>query len=216
MVDSRAMNRSFVAALAALSLALPGAGAILADPPPPPSHAAPATPAEQPAPPKTAPSGEKPVLLGRIERGQVETAEPDWVRAEVESAPDPKAAKALAAVAPGAAVTVYLGSWCGDSRREVSRFWRALDEAAGAPGGLPFKVSYVGVDHAKREPAALVQASGLRYVPTFVVERGGREVGRIVESAPHGVERDLLALLDGTAHGLLTDNAELRATPPNP
>lgn len=219
------MNRSrfpWFAALPALALAAliaaPGTRLALAEPPPAPLHAMPAAP-EPPAPAPPQPGeakGEKPVLLGRIERGEVEAAEPDWVEAEVESAPDPKAAKALAAVAPGAAVTVYLGSWCGDSRREVSRFWHALDEAAGAAGGLPFKISYVGVDHAKKEPAALVQGSGLRFVPTFVVERGGREVGRIVESAPHGVERDLLALLDGTAHGLLTDNAELRATPPTP
>jgi hypothetical protein len=206
------MNRSrrpclALAALAAL-IAAPGARLALADPPPAPLHAVPAAPQQAPAAPA--------VLLGRIERGEVEAAEPDWVREEAASAPDATAAKALAAVPPGATVTVYLGTWCGDSRREVARFWHALDEAADAGGGLPFKVSYVGVDHAKKEPAALVQASGLRYVPTFVVERGGREVGRIVESAPHGLERDLLALLDGTAHGLLTDNAELRAAKPSP
>jgi len=217
MVDSRAMNRSFVAAWAALALALPGAGAILADPPPPPSHAAPATPAEQPAPPKPAPSGEKPVLLGNVQREQVEAAAPDWVEAEVSSAPDAEAVKRLAAVAPGATVTVYLGSWCGDSRREVSRFWRALDQARGPNGGeVPFAVSYVGVDHSKKEPAALVAESGLRYVPTFIVRRDGREMGRIVESAPHGIERDLLSLLDGSAQGLLTGRTDLGDAKPNP
>jgi len=148
----------------------------------------------------------KPVLLGPITREQVEAAVPDWVQAEVESAPDPAAVQALASVPPGAEVTIYLGSWCGDSRREISRLWRALDAAG---GNIPCTISYIGVDRDKKEPAALVAGSGLRYVPTLIVKRDGREMGRIVESSPHGVEQDLLALLGGSAHGLLTSRADL-------
>src|SRR5947199_8788636 len=167
----------------------------------PSSPAHPATPAAAAAPAKPP----KPVLLGPITREQVEAAVPDWVQAEVESAPDAAAVKALAAVPPGAEVTVYMGSWCGDSRREVSRLWRTLDDAGGS---LPCTISYIGVDHDKKEPAALLAGSGLRYVPTFIVKRDGREVGRIVESSPHGVEQDLLALLSGSAHGQVTARTE--------
>jgi thiol-disulfide isomerase/thioredoxin len=165
-----------------------------------PAH--PATPAAaQPQPAKP----EKPVLLGPITREQVEAAVPDWVQAEVDSAPDAAAVKALAGVPPGAEVTIYMGSWCGDSRREVSRLWRVLDEAGGS---LPCTISYIGVDHDKKEPAALIAGSDLHYVPTFIVKRDGREVGRIVESSPHGVEQDLLALLSGSAHGPVTARTE--------
>jgi thiol-disulfide isomerase/thioredoxin len=172
---------------------------------------APAVPAEaNEAKPAPAPrAAEKPVLLGAITREQVEAAVPDWVQAEVESAPDPAAVQALSAVPPGAEVVIYMGSWCGDSRREVSRLWRTLDNAGGS---LPCKISYIGVDRTKKEPAALIAGSGMLYVPTLIVKRDGHEVGRIVESAPHGVEQDLLALLSGTAQGLLTtrpDRAEL-------
>ncbi|HTQ79924.1 MAG TPA: hypothetical protein VMM92_08010, partial [Thermoanaerobaculia bacterium] len=149
-----------------------------------PPSAAPKAADPQPAP---AAHTEKPVLLGHITREQVEAAVPDWVQAEVDSSPDPTAALALAGVPPGAEVTVYMGSWCGDSRREVSRFWRALDQAGGS---LPCTVSYIGVDHDKKEPADLVAGSGLRFVPTFIVKRDGHEVGRIVESTPHGIEQD--------------------------
>jgi len=192
-----------------LALALVAAFAWLghaaADPPPAPLHAYPSPPEAGPQPEAARP--EKPVLLGAVRREQVEAAVPDWVQAEVEAAPDAKAVQALAAVPAGATVTVYLGSWCGDSRREVSRFWRALDQLGGE---APFQLAYVGIDRAKKEPAALVAATDLRYVPTFVVQRDGREVGRIVESAPHGIERDLLSLLDGAAHGLITDRTDLR------
>ncbi|MBV8201154.1 MAG: hypothetical protein JOZ15_11080, partial [Acidobacteria bacterium] len=133
-----------------------------------------------------------------------------------EAKPDLAAARALAAVAPGAEVTVLLGTWCTDSRREISRLWKALDAigagAGGGPrGGLPFTLTYIGVDEAKKQPAAAVAAAGLEYVPTLIVRRDGREVGRIVESAPHGVEVDLLALLDGKAAGLLTASPKLKA-----
>lgn len=165
----------------------------------------PPAPSSAPTEPKPV-TGEKPVLLGHITREQVESAVPDWVLAEVESAPDKAAAQALAAIPPGAEVTVYMGSWCGDSRREVARFWHALDEIG---GNLPCAVSYIGVDHDKKQPADLVAGSGLRYVPTFIVKRDGREVGRIVESTPHGIEQDLLALLSGSAHGLVTAKSEL-------
>jgi thiol-disulfide isomerase/thioredoxin len=173
--------------------------------PPAPAPAAPASPATAAPAAKAAPA-EKPVLLGPITREQVEAAVPDWVQAEVEAAPEKAAVAALASVPPGAEVTVYMGSWCGDSRREVSRLWRVLDEAGGS---LPCKISYIGVDHDKKEPAALIAGSDLRYVPTLIVKRDGREVGRIVESSPHGVEQDLLALLGGSAHGLLTARTDL-------
>jgi thiol-disulfide isomerase/thioredoxin len=152
----------------------------------------------------------EPVLVGTVTREQVEEAMPDWVQAEVEAAPDPAAVEALAAAPAGAEVTVYLGTWCGDSKRELARFWRAVDQAGGA---VPFRVAYVGVDRDKKEPADLLAGIGLEYVPTFVVRRDGREVGRIVEESPHGVERDLLALVDGSAQGLVTAKQELLQQP---
>jgi hypothetical protein len=197
------MTSKILSALA-LALALPLAFAA----PAPAGAAAPASAGGAAADPK--------VLLGPITRQQVEAAAPEWVQAGVEAQPDLAAARALAAVAPGAEVTVLLGTWCSDSRREISRLWRAFDDIGAAPGGgagsgLPFALTYVGIDEAKREPAAAVAASGLRYVPTLIVRRNGHEVGRIVERSPHGVEVDLLALLEGRASGLLTASPNLSA-----
>ncbi len=149
---------------------------------------------------------EESLVVGPCTREQIEAAVPTWVQAEVEAQPDAEAARALAAVEPGAEVTVFLGTWCGDSRRELPRLWRALDEIGGA---VPFQIRYVGVDREKKEPAAALAESGVHYLPTFIVYRGGREAGRIVETAPHGVERDLLDLLAGKAHGVLAVRQDL-------
>jgi hypothetical protein len=146
------------------------------------------------------------VLVGDVTREQVEAAVPAWVEAEVGSQPDAGASQALASVEPGAEVTVFLGTWCGDSRREVPRLWKALDESGGM---VPFTIHYIGVDREKKEPSGRVEKNGIQYVPTFIVSRGGHEVGRIVETSPNGVEKDLLALLSGKATGILSTRDDL-------
>jgi hypothetical protein len=151
----------------------------------------------------------QPVLVGVTTREQIEAA-PEWMAAEAESQPDPEACRALAAVPPGAEVTVFLGTWCGDSRREVPRFWKALDLAGAS---APFAIHYIGVDRQKKEPSAPVTNNNILYVPTFIVSREGREVGRIVEESPHGIEKDLLALLTGEAKGLITTRTDLTSSP---
>jgi thiol-disulfide isomerase/thioredoxin len=159
--------------------------------------------AEQAQPEK---SKEEAVVVGPATREQIEAAVPEWVQAEVEAQPDAEAAQALASVEPGAEVTVFLGTWCDDSLREVPRLWKALDATGGA---VPFQVRYVGVDRKKQEPAAAVAESDVRYLPTFIVRRDGRETGRIVETSPHGIERDLLDLLTGKAQGVLATREDL-------
>lgn len=152
---------------------------------------------------------ERPVALGELTRERIEETVPDWVAAQADAEVDAAAAAALAGVAPGAEVIVFLGTWCGDSKRELSRLWRALDLAAlDAP---PFTLRYVGVDRAKKRPRELLGGQGVRYVPTFVVRRAGAEVGRIVESAPAGIESDLLALLRGERSGVLSRRDDVGA-----
>jgi hypothetical protein len=151
---------------------------------------------------------EEGLLVGDVTREQIEAAVPEWAAVESESAPDVESARGLAAVERGAEVTIFLGTWCGDSRREVPRLWKALDLAGPA---APFEVHYIAVDHDKKEPGGRVSGNDVRYVPTFIVRRNGQEVGRIVEQSPDGVEKDLLALLTGRAHGLITARTDLGA-----
>jgi thiol-disulfide isomerase/thioredoxin len=190
-------RRTLLSSLLCLSLACTGAARSAEPPAGAPSEAA---------------QTEEAVLVGAVSREQIETAHPEWVQAEVSSAPDAEAARALAAIEPGAEVTVFLGTWCGDSEREVPRLWRALDEAG---GDVPFQIHYIGVDRQKKEPAAPITNFEIEYVPTFIVSRQGREVGRIVEEAPHGVEWDLLALLSGKAKGVLSASQPGEAGPPS-
>ena len=149
---------------------------------------------------------EEPVLTGPVAREELEAALPEWMAAMSAAEIDREAAAALAAVEPGAEVLIVLGTWCSDSRREVPRLWRALDETGGL---VPFGIEYLAVDRDKEEPAELLEGLDLAYVPTLVVRRDGEEVGRIVESSPNGIERDLLALLTGEASGVVSGRDDL-------
>lgn len=164
--------------------------------------------------PETGPAEEEAVVVGQTTREQILAAVPDWAQVESDAHPDEAVARALASVEPGAEIDVFLGTWCGDSRREVPRFWRALDLAGPA---VPFEVHYIGVDRQKKEPSAPVINNEILYVPTFIVRRNGQEVGRIVEDSPAGLEKDLLSLLSGQRQGVISTRSELTSpgsTPP--
>lgn len=156
------------------------------------------------ADPHHGPNGE---IVGLTTRDEIERELPAWRDAIAGATYDADAAEHLAAVVPGAEVDVFLGSWCGDSRREVSRLFRALEHVASI-GPLPFTIRFIGVDRAKTAPG-FTEGAGLRYVPTIVVRREGVEVGRIVESAPDGVDRSLLALLDDSRTGVISGRSDL-------
>ena len=166
----------------------------------------------QPPAGEAAPAETDGVIVGPSTRERIESTHPSWVQSSVSAEIDVEAARALASVEPGAEVLVFLGTWCGDSEREVPRLWRALDEAGGS---VPFTIQYVGVDREKKQPSAPITNYDVQFVPTFIVSRAGREVGRIIEKAPHGVERDLLALLTGKAQGNLSASQTGEPGPPS-
>jgi len=141
-------------------------------------------------------------VVGLTSREAIEEALPAWREAITGADPEDETARALASVAPGAEVDVFLGTWCGDSRREVSRLFVAL-AIASASAPLPFTVRFIGVDRAKVAPG-LSENADLRYVPTIIVRREGAEVGRVVEHATRVIEQDLLDLLTGARTGWLS------------
>jgi len=94
-------------------------------------------------------------------------------------------------VQPGAEFLVFLGTWCGDSKREVPRFMKIADMA-----GIPAeRIRLCGVDRAKKSPDGAAAPYAIERVPTFIVLRDGKEEGRIVERPVGTLEGDLLTIL---------------------
>ena len=89
---------------------------------------------------------------------------------------------------------VYFGSWCGDSRRDVPRFFKIMDRM-GVPAAN-IKLIAVGLnDQYKQAPDGETRNRGIYRVATFVVSRQGKEINRITEHAVTTLEQDLLAML---------------------
>jgi hypothetical protein len=60
------------------------------------------------------------------------------------------------------------------------------------------ELALIGIDNQFREPVAKVQPLAITNVPTVIVERAGREIGRVVETpAASTIEEDLAAILAG-------------------
>lgn len=92
----------------------------------------------------------------------------------------------------GAKDSVYLlafgGTWCGDTHSILPKVL-AVTEAAGLPEN---HITLLGVDRAKTTVHGLEKAFNVTRVPTFIVLKDGKEVGRVVEWGKFGmVEKEL-------------------------
>ena len=73
---------------------------------------------------------------------------------------------------------IFLGTWCGDSRREVPRMEKIFSEM-----GIDMSnVLIVTLDRDKTSPSGEQEGKDIRYVPTLIVSKDNQEIGRIVES----------------------------------
>jgi tetratricopeptide (TPR) repeat protein len=94
-------------------------------------------------------------------------------------------------------VTLFMGTWCGDTQREVPRFVKIQDY-------LPFRINYVMVygelDRYKQSPTHEEVGKGIFRVPTFIVEKSGVEIGRIIESPVESLEKDLVKIINGEGY----------------
>ncbi|TVZ53010.1 thioredoxin family protein [Dokdonia sp. Hel_I_53] len=90
-------------------------------------------------------------------------------------------------------VTVFMGSWCEDSQREVPAFFKILDEIDYGSDS----VNLIMVSEDKEEPADLVKDKQITNVPTFIFTKDGEELGRIVEYPLESLEKDMVKILTG-------------------
>jgi thiol-disulfide isomerase/thioredoxin len=81
----------------------------------------------------------------------------------------------------GLTYLVWGADWCGDCREQLPAFAAALD-AAGVPAD---RIEQFPVDDDKQGEG--VDAYGIEFIPTVVVERDGEEIARFVEEEPEGI-----------------------------
>ena len=101
--------------------------------------------------------------------------------------------KLVPAVSDELSVLVVIGTWCPDSRREVPRFMKIVDQT-----GFPAeRMTFVGVDISKLAPVGGYDTLNIERVPTFIFLKNKVEAGRIIETPVTSLEQDMLNILTG-------------------
>ncbi len=106
--------------------------------------------------------------------------------------PDATAVKAIAKKINKTTITIVFGSWCGDSRMQVGRFYKVLEDA----GFDNSHVKNIAVLRSLKAGSTNISGLHIRRVPTFIISYQGKEIGRIVESPKVSLEADLAAIVN--------------------
>lgn len=89
---------------------------------------------------------------------------------------------------------VFGGTWCGDTRFLLPKFYSLLDSA----GVSQDRVTLVAVDYSKKTIGNLSEAFNITRVPTFIVLKDGKETGRVVEYGTTGQwDKELSEIVTG-------------------
>lgn len=108
--------------------------------------------------------------------------------------PNKKVVKKIAKHLEGITIKAFVGTWCHDSKRVVPRLYKILESA-----NFDFNknAQMVGISRGKKTPDNLQEGYHIKYTPTVIFYRNGKEIGRFVEHARQTLEKDILKILKG-------------------
>ncbi len=90
-------------------------------------------------------------------------------------------------------ILIFMGTWCGDSKEEVPRFYKVTDN-------INFNsknIETIAVNH-KKKANGLQKGYNIKRIPTFIILKNNKEIGRIIEHPKQdsSIEDDVLNILN--------------------
>lgn len=124
------------------------------------------------------------VLRGLLSRADIESDTSfSWFQKNYKlGKPDANAVEAFKEHANDFQMLIFAGTWCPDTHNLLPEFYRLAD----ASGYADSSITLIGVDHNKTTLDNLSKTFHLVDVPTFIVMKNGKEVGRVVEYGESG------------------------------
>lgn len=93
-------------------------------------------------------------------------------------------------------ITIFMGTWCGDSKRNVPAFIKILENQSFDLEKLKIICLNSGFQNYKQAPEREERGVGIHRVPTFILHgEDGSEIGRIVEEPVVTLEEDISSIL---------------------
>ena len=80
-------------------------------------------------------------------------------------------------------IIAFMGTWCEDSHVIIPKFFSLMDAA----GFSKERLTLIGVDRSKKTLSHLAEALDVKNVPTLMVMKNGKEIGRVVEYGKYGM-----------------------------
>ncbi len=144
------------------------------------------------------------VLFGNVTRTDITTHISEWDTEYFDYAPDSETVGKLEDKMLDVDIKIVLGTWCGDSRREIPRLWKILEEIGYpvddvemmAVGSSRFTVK-MGIDQELLDWSdAVKEYYAAERVATIIFYRDGEELGRIEETPEGTLEEDILKITE--------------------
>ena len=95
---------------------------------------------------------------------------------------DTSITKVMASTKDKVQYVVFGGTWCGDTQYILPKFFKLQEQS----GLSEHSISFYGVDRSKKTLGNIADAFKIINVPTIIVMKDGKEVGRVVEYGKTG------------------------------
>ena len=144
---------------------------------------------------QTVPYEESVMLLGKADRtGLKMEAFQEWFNPGYEDyKPNPEVMEKLKPLLNDVEITLFMGTWCEDSHRDVPHLYKILDESDFDES----KLHVYATSEEKTTPEGYEDGKNIMQVPTIIFYKNGKEMNRIVEYSIYTVEQDMLDILSG-------------------
>ncbi len=144
-------------------------------------------------------AGAQPYLIGKInQKGLSSGSYADWFdKGYHDYTPDKEIVRGFSEALQSYDIKLFMGTWCGDSRREVPRFYKVLAQANFPINQLISVAVSRAPDLYKQSPNHEEKGLNIHRVPTFIFYKNGVEVNRIVERPVKSIEHDIAQIIKG-------------------
>ncbi|MFQ3340468.1 MAG: thiol-disulfide isomerase/thioredoxin [Flavobacteriaceae bacterium] len=133
------------------------------------------------------------VLLGHINRANLNIPEfKAWFKPEYENIKIPEGWAATSApLAKNLEFKLFLGTWCGDTQRELGGMFKLLDLL----GVTEDRIEMYCISEYKDSPLGYEKEYDILYIPTLIFIENGKELNRIVEFPVENLVEDFSKIL---------------------
>ncbi|SEC38507.1 Thiol-disulfide isomerase or thioredoxin [Tenacibaculum sp. MAR_2009_124] len=140
----------------------------------------------------------KPMLLGKTDISIVNTEKFNWFQLNYdEYLINDQVISELRDSLNQYKIQVFYGTWCGDSKRELPKFYKVIEQAGFNMSNLEMIAVDRKTDAYKQSPNGEEKGLNIHRVPTFIFNKNGEEINRIVEFPKQDFERDILNIVTG-------------------